>query len=143
VFVTHDINEAFLLGDRIILMMDGSVVQNGTPADLLRRPATPAVTAFIGDDQALHTLAYTKLAELATPAVNVAPESVVLPGEQSVLDGLRYLGTHGDGSANGIVISDAQGRPSGYVGYKDLVVAVGETFAVDAEGNDARALPDQ
>jgi osmoprotectant transport system ATP-binding protein len=144
VFVTHDINEAFLLGDRVILMMDGRVVQNGSPADLLRRPASPAVTAFIGDDQALHTLAFTKLSELATPrGRGNAAGSVVLPGEQSVLEGLRYLGTHGDRNADGIIVSDAQGQPSGYVGYNDLVVAVGETFVVDEGGAEAHALPDQ
>src|SRR3712207_8584867 len=44
VFVTHDIGEAFLLGDRIVLMAEGRVVQDSTPADLLRRPADPFVT---------------------------------------------------------------------------------------------------
>ncbi len=47
VFVTHDIAEAFLLGDRIVLMSEGRVVQNGRPADLLRRPADHFVTAFM------------------------------------------------------------------------------------------------
>jgi osmoprotectant transport system ATP-binding protein len=141
VFVTHDINEAFLLGDRIILMMDGRVIQNGTPADLLRRPADEAVSAFIGEDHALHTLAYTTLAEIARPALGRAvDQGIVLPGDQSVLDGLRYLGTHGDGRANGIVVSDAQGRPIGYVPYSDLITAVGETFAGEVEGNQEREV---
>ena len=143
VFVTHDINEAFSLGDRIILMMNGSVLQNGTPADLLRRPTNSAVTAFIGDNQPLHRLAYTTLAELATPTRrDHAVPALVLPGDQSILDGLRHLGTHGDGNTDGIVISNAQGEPAGYLPYTDLVVAVGETFTLDSEENTARALPD-
>ncbi|HEY2385529.1 MAG TPA: ABC transporter ATP-binding protein [Candidatus Binatia bacterium] len=39
VFVTHDMVEALLLGDRIAVMRDGRLVQVGTPADLLRAPA--------------------------------------------------------------------------------------------------------
>ena len=39
VFVTHDIEEAVLLGDRIVLMRDGSLVQEGAPEDLWRSPA--------------------------------------------------------------------------------------------------------
>ena len=65
VFVTHDIAEAFLLGDRIVLMADGRVVQNSTPADLLRNPADPFVTAFIGEDGGCARCSSPSLAELA------------------------------------------------------------------------------
>jgi osmoprotectant transport system ATP-binding protein len=46
ILVTHDVQEAFELGDAICLMDGGSVVQMGTPADLLFRPATPFVSRF-------------------------------------------------------------------------------------------------
>ena len=46
VMVTHDVQEAFALGDRICLMSDGRIVQAGTPADLLFHPANDFVTAF-------------------------------------------------------------------------------------------------
>ena len=92
VFVTHDIGEAFLLGDRIVLMADGSIVQNGTPADLLRRPSSEFVTQFIGEDRGLRALQYTVLAELATPAAGQAPaDGMVLPGEMSVLDATELM----------------------------------------------------
>ena len=41
VFVTHDISEAFSLGDRIVLMSEGRIVQNGTPAGSAARPGGP------------------------------------------------------------------------------------------------------
>ena len=47
VLVTHDIREAALLGSTITLMRAGRVVQRGTFADLLERPATPFVTRFL------------------------------------------------------------------------------------------------
>ena len=68
VFVTHDIAEAFLLGDRIVLMAEGRIVQNGAPSDLLRNPADPFVTAFIGEDRGLRALQFTSLGEVARPA---------------------------------------------------------------------------
>ncbi|BBK44471.1 hypothetical protein STVA_44910 [Allostella vacuolata] len=48
VFVTHDLDEATRLGDRIAILRDGVVVQEGTPADILERPADDHVRAFVG-----------------------------------------------------------------------------------------------
>jgi glycine betaine/proline transport system ATP-binding protein len=49
VFITHDVSEALRLGDRIALMRDGRLVQVGTPADLLLRPADDYVREFTRD----------------------------------------------------------------------------------------------
>ncbi|MGE8204693.1 ABC transporter ATP-binding protein [Heyndrickxia sp. NPDC080065] len=48
VFVTHDIQEAFKLADRIALMKDGEIVQIGTPNELLHHPNNEFVKEFIG-----------------------------------------------------------------------------------------------
>ncbi len=48
VFVTHDLDEAVRLGDRIAILRDGVVVQTGTPDDILERPADGHVRAFVG-----------------------------------------------------------------------------------------------
>ncbi len=47
VLVTHDMAEAAYFADGIVLLRDGAVVQTGTPADLVERPAEPFVEAFI------------------------------------------------------------------------------------------------
>ena len=49
VFVTHDQDEAFVLGDEVAVMRDGPVAQQAAPRDLYARPATPWVAAFVGD----------------------------------------------------------------------------------------------
>ncbi|MET9296283.1 glycine betaine/L-proline ABC transporter ATP-binding protein [Streptomyces sp. NPDC003077] len=49
VFITHDLNEAMRLGDRIAVMRDGRIVQNGTAEDILLRPANDYVASFIQD----------------------------------------------------------------------------------------------
>jgi len=49
VFITHDLDEALKIGDRIILMKDGKVVQEGTPEEILTNPATRYVEKFVED----------------------------------------------------------------------------------------------
>ncbi|MDF3299822.1 quaternary amine ABC transporter ATP-binding protein [Streptomyces tropicalis] len=49
VFITHDLNEAMRLGDRIAVMRDGRIVQTGSAEDILLRPANDYVASFIQD----------------------------------------------------------------------------------------------
>lgn len=49
IFITHDMNEAFKLGDRIALMKDGEIVQLGRPKDFFDNPANDYVKDFISD----------------------------------------------------------------------------------------------
>ncbi|MFC4336395.1 quaternary amine ABC transporter ATP-binding protein [Salininema proteolyticum] len=49
VFITHDLNEAMKIGDRIAIMRDGRVIQIGTAEDILLRPADEYVSEFIAD----------------------------------------------------------------------------------------------
>jgi iron(III) transport system ATP-binding protein len=48
-FVTHDQEEAFVLGDEVAVMHEGRIVQQARPAELYARPATPWVARFVGD----------------------------------------------------------------------------------------------
>ncbi len=47
VFITHDLDEAIRLGDRIAIMKDGEVIQVGTPEEILTTPATEYVSSFV------------------------------------------------------------------------------------------------
>lgn len=49
IFITHDLDEALRLGDRIVLMKDGEVVQVGTPEDILMNPSDDYVERFVED----------------------------------------------------------------------------------------------
>lgn len=49
VFVTHDQEEAFVLGDRVAVLNEGRIAQVGSPNDLYRRPVDRWVAAFVGD----------------------------------------------------------------------------------------------
>ncbi len=49
IFVTHDQEEAFVLGDEVAVMLDGAIVQQSTPPQIYDAPASRSVAAFVGD----------------------------------------------------------------------------------------------
>jgi osmoprotectant transport system ATP-binding protein len=56
-FVTHDIDEAFLLGDQVVILDTGAtVIQKGTPAEILAHPANEFVEAFVGSHRGRRSL---------------------------------------------------------------------------------------
>ena len=56
VFITHDLAEALKLGDRILIMRDGEIVQIGTPAEVVGAPADDYVRDFVSDVPRSHVL---------------------------------------------------------------------------------------
>jgi osmoprotectant transport system ATP-binding protein len=65
IFVTHDIDEAIQMGDRIAILRQGGVLaQYDTPDAILAHPADDFVATFIGEDRALRRLALKKLADV-------------------------------------------------------------------------------
>ncbi len=87
VFITHDVNEAFRLGDRIAVMKDGRVVQVGTPEEIIEEPANDYIVDFIQDIdrskvfQAKHIMSEARmtvsLEDTAKKAVNKMRESSI------------------------------------------------------------------
>ncbi len=64
VFVTHDIEEAVLLGHRIVLMREGRIADVGAPEDLWRKPAQQFSRDFFGDEFGLRILSRHRVADL-------------------------------------------------------------------------------
>jgi len=86
VFVTHDQEEAFVLGDEVAVMLEGEIVQQATPAELYAHPATPWVAEFVGDANLLSAeaaggSARTALGEVALLAGGDGPTTVLLRPE--------------------------------------------------------------
>ncbi|MBA2442815.1 MAG: betaine/proline/choline family ABC transporter ATP-binding protein [Rubrobacter sp.] len=73
VFITHDLDEALMLGHRVAIMKDGEIVQIGTPEDILTDPADEYVQRFIED------VDYTKVRLVET--VMVEPKEIAYDGE--------------------------------------------------------------
>ena len=67
VFVTHDIDEAVKLGDRIAIMREGRLVQYDTPERILAYPADDFVAGFVGAERALKRLSLAPVSEALDP----------------------------------------------------------------------------
>lgn len=67
IFVTHDLDEAIRVGDRIILMKEGRLVQEDSPEKLLAEPANDFVREFVGNDRALKRLACFRVVDHMRP----------------------------------------------------------------------------
>jgi osmoprotectant transport system ATP-binding protein len=74
VFVTHDIDEAIKLSDRIAIMKDGKLEQFATPEQMLEQPANAFVRDFIGADRGLKRLARVSVREVMRPSQGVKLE---------------------------------------------------------------------
>jgi osmoprotectant transport system ATP-binding protein len=95
VFVTHDIDEAIKMGDRIAILREGGVLaQYDTPAAILSRPADEFVARFVGADRALKRLALTTVGDLDLIAPS-EPASLAdgqpIPPTTSARDALSML----------------------------------------------------
>jgi osmoprotectant transport system ATP-binding protein len=89
VFVTHDIDEAIKVGDRIaILRRGGRLAQYDTPKAILEQPADEFVAEFVGADRALKALALRTLAELELGAPADGPR---LPRSATLREALALL----------------------------------------------------
>ncbi len=90
VFVTHDINEAIKLGDRIAVLRDGALVQHDTAARLLAQPADAFVEQLLGRDRNLKALALKKARDYAaTTGYMVAAAA---EDDHALADRLRSVG---------------------------------------------------
>ena len=98
-FVTHDVDEAVTMGDRIAVVSQGGVLQQyDSPAEVLGHPATPFVADFIGADRGLRRLAVTpiEVADLYTPPV-VRPSTTIADARTAVAaEGTHWAAVLGD-----------------------------------------------
>ncbi len=109
VFITHDLNEAMFLGDRIAIMKDGRIVQIGTTEEILQEPADDYVRAFVQDVDRSRVL--------TAGAVMEEPVGVILQREGPSA-ALREMRLRQTGS---LLIVDKQKRLVGAATDEDVV----------------------
>ncbi|MFI0163224.1 ATP-binding cassette domain-containing protein [Streptomyces sp. NPDC017095] len=109
--VTHDIEEAVRLGDRIAVYGRGRIEQFDTPGAVLGAPATPYVASFVGADRGLKRLSVT-----AVEPDDLEQPPVARPEE----DAARVLARLRAGDARWAVVLDTAGELHGWVGADGL-----------------------
>ncbi|WP_309127280.1 glycine betaine/L-proline ABC transporter ATP-binding protein [Microbacterium sp.] len=94
VFITHDLNEAMFLGDRIAVMRDGRIVQIGTPEDILTDPANDYVEQFVQDVDRARVLTAANVMERPRPVVadNAGPRTALRQMRDSYMSATYVVG---------------------------------------------------
>ena len=112
VFVTHDMDEALALADRIVIMDKGRVVQFDAPENILQNPANAFVESLLGEDR----LNEASLALRTVDEVMVRDPALVT-SEQSIRDALRLMRRH---RAETLFVTDPDGVIQGVVDIFDI-----------------------
>jgi osmoprotectant transport system ATP-binding protein len=111
-FVTHDVEEAFKLGDRVAVLSEGMLVQLGTPIELLTNPCNDFVRKLVGADNTLRQLQYQPVAA----ALDNRPDAVAIArggdeatclSDATLLDALLQLLSS---KASSLAVIDGQTR---------------------------------
>jgi osmoprotectant transport system ATP-binding protein len=112
IFVTHDIDEAITMGDRIAILREGGVLaQYDTPDAILAAPADEFVARFIGEDRALRRLALLRLGALELdPIGNPERPSLEAPAATTVRNAVSLMLENG---APALTVVDDDGRDLG------------------------------
>jgi len=110
-FVTHDINEAIKMGDKIALLREGELVQFGDPATLLNAPKDEFVRNFVGADRSLKGLRLHRVRDIMqeSPQIVKLVENPVEVKARMERDKLKWA-----------MLVDDQNRFLGWVTYEDL-----------------------
>ncbi|MBB2913978.1 osmoprotectant transport system ATP-binding protein [Streptosporangium becharense] len=108
VFVTHDIDEAVKLGDRVaVLRVGGRLAQLDDPATLLARPADDFVREFLGRDRGIRRLSFISAEGIALRADLLVPATADVSAVR-------------DAGEPWLAVVDGDGRPLGWAAAKDL-----------------------
>jgi len=111
-FVSHDLDEAVRIGDRIVLMKDGAIVQVGTPAEILTSPASGYVEQFVEDVNIAKVLT---ARSILTPPHSTASPNDALTDVLAKMDALNF---------KDMLVVDAQQKLQGMVRRTDLMALV-------------------
>lgn len=121
VFITHDIDEAFMLGDRVALMKEGEIQQIGTPNEIMKRPATLYVKDFTKD---INKARVYRAGDIAKPELQSDECKRVISEKTSLED---VMGILAEESCVKVIRKD--GNVIGYINRKSaLEIFKGKTY---------------
>jgi len=112
VFVTHDIDEAIKMGDKICLMKAGQLVQFASPEELLTKPVNDFAKDFVGGDRTLKRLNLLKVKSAMKPDPPVITKDESPEKAQSMLKDLNL---------EQLIVVDKENRLAGYVDHQALL----------------------
>ncbi|MGE6376878.1 betaine/proline/choline family ABC transporter ATP-binding protein [Peribacillus muralis] len=112
VFVTHDMDEAIKLADRIVILKAGEIVQVGTPDEILRNPVNEFVEEFIGKDRLLQTRPHVELVEQI-----MSRNPISITEEKSLNDAIKIMR---EKRVDSLLVIDEQNVLKGFVDVETI-----------------------
>ena len=122
-FVTHDMEEAVKLGDRIAVMRDGRLEQVDVPERILAYPADSFVAEFVGGERALKRLSLAPIAEALGPASEADGVDAVVPLGGHLREALSKILELG---VPAVLVADEDGSIVGSVSVDSIVERFGK-----------------
>ena len=123
-FITHDLEEAVRIGDRIAIMKDGAIVQTGTPEEIIMNPADDYVMDFVGGISRINLI---RAHSLARPRAEFEAENGTLAGGETVVSGndtLRQVIVKAAETVGPILVKDADLGTEGVITRNDVLKGV-------------------
>ncbi len=145
VFVTHDMDEAVRMADRIVIMRNGDIVQAESPEQILRAPADEFVANFIGRQRLLRQKTEMPVADIMSKvvapvsgqvSVNPEPEITIRP-ESTVLQSMQLILSH---NLDSLTVTDFDGKIVGIVNRADLISFLDNVRLADKEAASTKVV---
>jgi osmoprotectant transport system ATP-binding protein len=111
IFVTHDMDEALKIADKIGIMKDGKIAQYDTPENILRHPSNDFVRDFIGADRVWNNPEFIKANDI------MIKDPVTVIGSRTILQGIEIMRTR---KVDSLLIVDKERALKGIVILKDI-----------------------
>jgi len=115
-FITHDFDEALKIGDRIAVLWDGALLQEGRPEEIVLNPANEHIEAFVADvnkARAIH------VESIMRRDANMQKANIAVPATARCEDVLPLFAEH-----ECVAVTDAQDNQIGYVTAKQVIAAL-------------------
>jgi|SRR5690625_1642411 len=117
VFVTHDMQEALKLADRICILQDGKVVQIGTPHELMHQPVNTFVKQFVGSKNEFEEV---DIRKMLLPVKQLDNHVVTITVSATLKEILAQLAKHND------IIVEKDGEPVGMINRQSVIEYLSE-----------------
>jgi osmoprotectant transport system ATP-binding protein len=112
IFVTHDMDEALKLGDRICIMKGGNIIQFDTPEEILNNPADDFVEEFIGKNRIWQQPGFIKAKDI------MITDPIKTTGSRTVLQALEIMKSN---SVDSLLVVNKENKLEGIVTIKDII----------------------
>ncbi|MBS8260865.1 glycine betaine/L-proline ABC transporter ATP-binding protein [Roseibium polysiphoniae] len=117
VFITHDLDEALRLGDRIAILRDGAVIQQGTGQDIVLNPADEYISSFVKEVNRGRVI----IVDTVMDRDNKLEGGLTIPTGVMLEEAAKSFADSGESKAN---VVDASGTPVGILTVQDTITAM-------------------